>query len=66
MVLADITDAGMATLASNLGERVAVTTTSSIVLSNNESEFCCDLRAEAIKRKNMKMVALIVLIRMQN
>jgi hypothetical protein len=53
MVLADITEAGMATFASNLGERVAVTTTSSIVLSNNESVFCCDLRDDATNSKNM-------------
>jgi hypothetical protein len=58
MVLAEITEAGMETLASNLGDRVAVTITSSNCFEE-ESSLTCAVKEDEIRRKIIKMEYLI-------
>jgi hypothetical protein len=59
MVLAEITDAGMETFASNLGDRVAVTITSSNCFEEEESTLTCAVKEDEIRRKIIKIECLI-------
>jgi hypothetical protein len=60
MVLAEITEAGIETLASNLGDRVAVTITSSNCLKAEESTLTCAAKEDEIKRQNINTRYFIV------